>query len=417
MRKQYALRHAILALSILCLSIAFSGCFWPFTKGAEFVRERPAIAQPPSSKVPKTVSEETMVEGLEKPSDEEGISVSEEETVENLPQVTSLEPLPTGSENIPTAPVEESVPPEEEESVAPAVEEPGTNTKDETGANDTVDGFRLSEKYPDLATGILAEAVLANLDSGQLLSSDDVMITEEMFEEELSRLSEEERKASSPFTFFVFEGMATKLLIDRQIQGDTNLTPQDAGWKELSQAYLNKITADAIPGSAEVEAYYQENREFLGEAPFDEVKEDIKEYLTDERRNAILEEYFLNFANEVPVYLHAPWVEEQVERFNTNEVNKARAAGKPLLVDFYAEWCGPCMQLKPTVEALEKEYADTLTVLFINVDEQSYIARYFKAESIPLLLFYDASGTLVTRNEGYLEKEQLKAELAKVGIQ
>ena len=82
-------------------------------------------------------------------------------------------------------------------------------------------------------------------------------------------------------------------------------------------------------------------------------------------------------------------------------------APKPVLVDFWAEWCAPCRRLAPTVDALASELQDKLTVGKLNVDENPYTAGRFSIRGIPtLLLFKD--GQIVESVVGLTDKEHLK---------
>ena len=77
-----------------------------------------------------------------------------------------------------------------------------------------------------------------------------------------------------------------------------------------------------------------------------------------------------------------------------------RSTDKPMLVDFFATWCGPCRMLAPVLEQLAAEHADTLTVGKVNVDDAPDLAARFGVVSIPTLILFRA-GKAVKKTVGY----------------
>ncbi len=79
----------------------------------------------------------------------------------------------------------------------------------------------------------------------------------------------------------------------------------------------------------------------------------------------------------------------------------------PVLVDFWAEWCGPCRRLTPTVEALAKELSGKVTIVKMNVDDNPVIPSKFSIRGIPTLLLFKG-GRVVESVVGLVGKEDLK---------
>jgi thioredoxin 1 len=79
---------------------------------------------------------------------------------------------------------------------------------------------------------------------------------------------------------------------------------------------------------------------------------------------------------------------------------------KPVLIDFFATWCGPCKMLSPTIQSVGEEMAGKARVLKIDIDRNQLLARQYGIQSVPTLMIFKA-GKLLWRQSGAMDKNSL----------
>ncbi|MBL9092876.1 MAG: thioredoxin [Planctomycetaceae bacterium] len=99
-----------------------------------------------------------------------------------------------------------------------------------------------------------------------------------------------------------------------------------------------------------------------------------------------------------------------VEFTDSNFDTEVLQSSQPVLVDFWAPWCGPCRQIAPMIDALASEYAGTIKVGKVNVDDSPQAAGQYGVQSIPTLMIFKG-GEVVDRFVGAKPKSVLQAAL------
>ena len=98
--------------------------------------------------------------------------------------------------------------------------------------------------------------------------------------------------------------------------------------------------------------------------------------------------------------------------FTDQNVHEIIASGKPVVIDFWATWCGPCVRMAPIVEELAEEYKDTVVIGKYNIEEENDLAMKYRIMSIPTILFFKNGEQISSlRMAGAQQKADLKARI------
>ena len=100
----------------------------------------------------------------------------------------------------------------------------------------------------------------------------------------------------------------------------------------------------------------------------------------------------------------------KVFNYEKNPTQWMYEGDKPCIIDFYADWCGPCKRVAPVLVELAEQYKDDLIIYKINVDNEKELAMAFGIQSIPTLLFIPKTGTPQV-SQGALSKEQFAEQI------
>jgi thioredoxin 1 len=94
---------------------------------------------------------------------------------------------------------------------------------------------------------------------------------------------------------------------------------------------------------------------------------------------------------------------------NTEELKAKVAGGTTLVIDFFAEWCGPCKMLSPILESIAPEFEGKLEIVKVDIDEAADAAQEYGVQSVPTLVFIK-DGKEVERMVGFQSKDSLVAK-------
>jgi len=276
----------------------------------------------------------------------------------------------------------------------------------------------VNEAHPGLASGCLTYARLTDLPKGTLLRAGDVMLTEKDVATKVAESPDEVSAQLKKNGFYVLEQLAGPKLVVQAAKDEAKRTGKPLSTtvdRLILDEYFGTLIEKVQVTDAEVAEFYRENKGTLGDATLDQVKAGLRQFLERQKQQDVIAKHLETLGQRMTVEVSAAWVKEQAALAKDNVVDKARASGKPTLVDFGASGCKPCEMMVPILADLKKKHEGKANVLFVHVGEEQVLASRYGIQSIPVQVFFDKDGKEMFRHVGFFTQAEIEKKLAEIG--
>ena len=170
----------------------------------------------------------------------------------------------------------------------------------------------------------------------------------------------------------------------------------------------------------EVEGFYKMYKDRMEGKPLKEVAPSIEQYIREAKQQQALAQFLEELRKNAKVDIN----QERLKKITVNppemdtedDLKNALTSGKPILVDFGANSCLPCRQMRPVLKEVRTEYSEKAKILIIDVYKNQNLAQEYKVLMLPTLVFFDSKGKEAFRHVGILEKEKIITKLKEIGM-
>jgi thioredoxin 1 len=184
----------------------------------------------------------------------------------------------------------------------------------------------------------------------------------------------------------------------------------------LIDELLNReIRSKIIVTEEEMIKYFKDNREQMRGLTYQQTKPQIYQTLAKQKETDALKTYFAELRKKANITYNKNWLKNEEKRMS-NPIKQVLKSKLPTMVDFGSDNCLPCIQMKPIVAELQKEYKDKANILLLDVDEYTDLTRKYRIVVIPTQIFFDTSGNETYRHMGFYPKEDILTQLRKAGL-
>ncbi len=195
--------------------------------------------------------------------------------------------------------------------------------------------------------------------------------------------------------------------------GNTNQSKEDTGIQKL----ISELGNDVDIAESELEQFYQENKGQMQGAAYEQVKNDIRNYLIQQKQGEQTQQYIEEIRQEADVILNEEWLAEQLAAKPKNPLTDALKNGIPTVLDLGSDSCVPCQMMMPIFDELETELAGKANVILLQIADYRDLANKYQVRVIPTQIFFDQNGEQYLRHEGFLSKEDILKKLKETGAE
>jgi thioredoxin 1 len=254
-------------------------------------------------------------------------------------------------------------------------------------------------------------------------------ITVDHFNQEIAKLKEPTRGIikEGPAKFLETMIMRALILQEAKNQGlipdkekevpEDSVSSEEAVIKEFLEKNVSSVPAVS---RKEVESFYEIYKGRMEGRPLEQVASMIEQVIRQGKQQEQVEQFIGGLRKSASIEINQEHLQKLAVKppdSNTDEdFSKALKSDKPVVVDFGSNSCIPCRQMRPILQEIRKEYLGKAEVLVIDVYKYKGLAREYKIQMIPTLIFLDSNAKEVHRHQGFMSKKALLEQLKKMGI-
>lgn len=283
----------------------------------------------------------------------------------------------------------------------------------------TVSGVTVEDLYPGLSSGILMFAQPAELSGEMILRAGNVTISSAEIKQRIEEAPAQLQAELNKNAFFILENIAVEKLllqIAQQYAAANKIDVKSKSDPEIINEFLEKTIKVSEVTDAEVSEFYEANKDQFGNINFERIKRQLKEHIRQQKQQSALKEYICNIGKTMRIEISASWLKKYAALALDNPVDRARASGKPTMVDFGAHGCRPCDMMTPILETLKQKYTGKANIIFVNVREAQILGARYGIQTIPVQVFFDKDGKEVYRHIGFFDQDKIEQKLSELGV-